>query len=525
MKIYVTLHPKVFVMKRIVFVFILMVGMLPLEAQEITFTKDFESGSLDSVKFIGIDTLNSRYIYDVFSKKDPINPVDIKLAPSARWYYFKMSNANGKNIRLNIKNSDARRPFYSYDGESFSRFPKEACPDGKSIIYRYESDSVYIAYFVPYTYSRMLEKVAEWSKKSCVEVVSLGTSVQGRDMPLMIITDSSDAVSDIEKKRVYIHGRIHTSETPASWHLEKMIDIITDTTEYSTALRQNIVFYILPMTNPDGVVNGLSRSNINGVNLEISYSQPDSLTQKEVANIKKFICGETSDGKPFDMFLNMHSQSSNFMTYWLHTAETSSKYFYKNLMILGNLTIDSNPYFVKRNLSFSKMASKYLEGWFWDNFNEKTLAATFETPYTFYDKNPAGEWVSIENLQYAAMNNVYAIGDYFQIHNSVRMSLTEPSKGKKVSRKRDFRYLYFGNSYLVSRKPGAIVEYSAGFLSKGEYEVYRWVVGENLRVSAEGENEWKKVADYTQYDSGKFRYFLKSSGKGERFDNILLLRK
>ncbi|MBQ7997775.1 MAG: hypothetical protein IJ296_00375, partial [Bacteroidales bacterium] len=60
-------------------------------------------------------------------------------------------------------------------------------------------------------------------------------------------------------------------------------------------LRKNVVFYILPFTNPDGVQEGMSRSNSNGINLEVNYNYPDELTAQEVKNIKAFLTKVTAE--------------------------------------------------------------------------------------------------------------------------------------------------------------------------------------------------------------------------------------
>ena len=185
-----------------------------------------------------------------------------------------------------MHNSDTRRPFYSYNGVDYVRFSNEECAIENSIVKKYDQDSVYIAYFTPYPESYLKSRIAEWEKREGTEVTSIGKSENGRNMPLLIVTDKN--ISDKDKKIVYIHGRTHTSETPGSWHLDKMIDIITGDSQYAKDLRSNIVFYIIPFTNPDGVQEGLSRSNTNGINLEVNYNYNDSLTAQEVKNIKRF---------------------------------------------------------------------------------------------------------------------------------------------------------------------------------------------------------------------------------------------
>lgn len=495
---------------------------------QIKFSADFESGSMEKAVLVSQETKNGTetITYDFYSRFDPVNPARPSLAPSARWYYFKMTGTKDKEVILNIKNSDARRPYYSYDNKNWTRFSAQESPDEKTIIKKYDQDEVYIAYYIPYTYTRLLNKIIGWVNNDWTDLSSIGKSEHGRNMPLLTITNRNGKTN---KKVVYIHGRVHTSETPGTWHLERMIDVLTSDTPYGHALRENVIYYILPFTNPDGVVEGMSRSNSNGVNMEVNWDDPEEVTTQEVKNMRAFLQSLLAKGG-VDVFLNMHSQSMHQATYWVHTAETSSDYFYKNLMLLANLTINDNPYFSKKDLCFSKMGSRYCEGWFWNNAGEKTLAVTFETPYTYYSQNKDGEWVSIENLQKFADYNVYALGDYLGEGAPYRINIAEPEQATGFQKMTDNSKFYFGKSYLKAGKDGAKVKYTFNGtkegvdLPSGTYEVYKWAVGENKTISNPDENEWIKIGEIKHNGGNKIKFTL-TAKEGELVDNILLKLK
>ncbi len=508
----------------------------------LTFRTDFECGSLDNVYVLSRQFVPDsaamrpegsgkfadpaadsilRIVCNIYSMYDPANPADPKLAPSARWYHFLIGGTKNKEIVLNVKHSDARRPFYSYDGVHYTRFSSEEAPDGQTLKKKYENDSVYIAYFIPYAESYLQKRIGEWSARPSVKVSSLGKSEHGRNMPLLTITNGSPA----GKKKIYIHGRVHPSESPASWHLDEMIEILSGDSGYASDLRDQAVFYIVPFTNPDGVQEGMSRSNGEGINIEVNWDSPQSLTAVEVKNIRSFLEKITSDGQPLDVFLNMHSQSDNFATYWIHKAEGTSPVYYKNLVLFSCLTTDGNPFFHNEDLSFSNIAPRYAEGWLWNHFGAKTIALTFETPYTFYNSDPAKEWVTIENLRAMAIHNVYAIGDFLGLQTRARITVGEPEKGKRVKKGSDNNLTYFGNGYLVAKKDGASVKYRLPHVPRGEYEIYKWEVGPNHSPDIIRGNRWVKTGDYSQSKDGKFKYVLSGVENGGIIDSILLLKK
>ena len=512
-------------MKKLVIILLLMATGA---TAQVRFSADFESGSMEKAELVSQEMKNGTetLVYDFYSRFDPANPARPTLAPSARWYYFCMEGVKDKEIVLNVKNSDARRPYYSYDNVNWTRFSETESPDEKTIIKKYNQDKVYIAYYIPFTYTHLLKRIQDWVKNDWVDLSSIGESEHGRNMPLLTITNKNGKQN---KKVVYIHGRVHTSETPGSWHLERMIDQLVADTPYAHSLRENAIYYILPFTNPDGVVEGNSRSNSNGVNMEVNWDDPEEVTTKEVKNMRAFLQSLLAKGN-VDVFLNMHSQSMHQATYWVHTAETSSDKLYRNIMVLANLTMQDNPYFAKKDLCFSKMGSRYCEGWFWNNNGDKTLAVTFETPYTYYSQNKEGEWVSIENLRKFADCNLIALGDYLQAGAPYRINVSEPESAKGFQTMTDNSKFYFGNSYLKSTKEGAKVKYvfngkkEGVELPEGTYEVYKWAAGESLKVSNAGENEWVKVGEINHNGGKKIKYTY-TAKEGELADNLLFVKK
>ena len=489
---------------------------------------NFECGSVGSIKFISIDTLNAQtdsavqhLTYEVESRKDPINPVDTLLDPSSRWYFFLMTGVKGKAVTIKMTETDSRAPFFSYDGASYTRYSKEEAPETDCTSKVYTHDSVWVAYCIPYSGKYLAARMEEWQYRNGTAAYSIGKSKEGRDMKMLMITDRY--VPDENKVRIYIHGRIHPSETPASWNLDGIIDYLTGNSDYAKALRHNAIFYILPFANPDGVAHGYSRCSSSGVNLEINYSQPDSLTEPEIKNIKKFITTTTYGGNALAMFLNYHSQIADHVTFWVHTAETTTPLYYKELMTFAALNTDSS-YFDKKCLSFSSMNSKYLEGFFWDNFKGETIALTYETPYTFYNKNEDGEWVTPENLKKLGIKTVWAIGDYLGINNPDRI-IALPSGSRRMDEKSDAEHIYLGSSYLEASEDGASVKYQVKQMPAGEYEVYKWSVGENKRVSGDDENCWIKLYNHTQERDGNFSLRLDDMFAGNKANALLFLRK
>ena len=68
-----------------------------------------------------------------------------------------------------------------------------------------------------------------------------------------------------------ICGRIHPGETNSSWVLHGIIDFLIS--KNASSLRDNLIFKIVPMINPDGVVAGNYRTSFIGKDLNRLYLQ------------------------------------------------------------------------------------------------------------------------------------------------------------------------------------------------------------------------------------------------------------
>ncbi|GAB1474900.1 hypothetical protein MASR2M69_23410 [Bacteroidota bacterium] len=516
--------------KKILTLLLLICGSSFLLAQ-VRFSTNFDSGSIGNYKMVdsvwvkkaGGDSILT-LSFEIESRFDPLNPVDSTLRPSARWYYFRMEGVKGKQIYLTIKNSEVIRPFYSYDNVNFKRFEENENLFKGSVNKIFTADTVYICHFVPYPYSRVKEKIGAWSSLPFSSHEIIGESYEG--LPIEMITITDKTVDNTLKKRVWIHGRSHPSESPASWHLEGMIDEICNDSDLSKELRKNTIFYIIPFINPDGVKGGFSRSTSTGVNIEINWDRPDSLTMPEVKALKKTLERVSSD-RPLDLLLNMHSQIANSVTYWIHDAESTTGKFLKDQLLLSSLTINYTPYYRSVDQSFSAVAPRYCEGWIWNRFKERTIAITFETPYTFYNENRQGIWVSTNNLKELGKSTLLAVSDLLNIGGEQRV-VVEPKPVKRERRwlvSGDVNNVFFGDSFLISQKERARLSIKIKALNRGNYSLYKWVTGPAAKSFPENTNRWELISDIKVRKNGYYNLRYKSASKEDKVDAFLFVKE
>lgn len=66
---------------------------------------------------------------------------------------------------------------------------------------------------------------------------------------------------------MFFSARIHPGESNSSWMMKGIIDFLVSDSPEARVLREKFVFKIVPMLNPDGVINGNYRCSLAGADL------------------------------------------------------------------------------------------------------------------------------------------------------------------------------------------------------------------------------------------------------------------
>lgn len=55
---------------------------------------------------------------------------------------------------------------------------------------------------------------------------------------------------------IFLSARVHPGETNASWVMKGTLEYLMSNSPTAQSLREAYIFKIVPMLNPDGVING-----------------------------------------------------------------------------------------------------------------------------------------------------------------------------------------------------------------------------------------------------------------------------
>lgn len=204
-----------------------------------------------------------------------------------QWFYFRVSNVRGEICRYRITNAggsayvDGWKDYKvcaSYDRDIWFRIDTEF--DGENLIFSHEAnaDSVYFAYFAPYSMERHADLIADVSQLPHVSLEVLGQTLDGQDMDLLTIGTPGE-----DKKKCWMIARQHPGETMAEWWMEGALERLSDVDDpVVKKLLDKAVFYIVPNMNPDGSKRGHLRTNAAGANLNREWASPTAENSPEV---------------------------------------------------------------------------------------------------------------------------------------------------------------------------------------------------------------------------------------------------
>ncbi|AVJ55917.1 hypothetical protein C5610_06085 [Idiomarina sp. OT37-5b] len=245
------------------------------------------------------------------------SPDDIRLAIRKdhqsdfyQWFHFKLFAEAGAEHVMTIENAgNAAYPdgwkdyqaLASYDRETWFRVPTEY--NGKELTIRHtpEQESVFYAYFIPYSYERHQDLIQSAQQSVDCYHELLGETLDGRELNLLIVGEPAE-----HKNTIWVTARQHPGESMAEWFMEGFIArLLDDEDGVARKLLEDNVFYLVPNMNPDGSVRGHLRTNAVGTNLNREWAEPSLEKSPEVFYVLKRM-QETG----VDMFLDVHGDEA-----------------------------------------------------------------------------------------------------------------------------------------------------------------------------------------------------------------------
>ncbi len=269
--------------------------------------------------------LNNEYKMKIFSNFESANiniisaecANDIQLSIPAdnqsdisQWFYFRLESQPKKKHSFKILDL-AKSAFSqgwqdydvvaSYDRKKWFRIKTKFDGDTLSFHIAPKYNSIYFAYFTPYSYDRHQDLLHYAQTQSNCQLQTIGLTLDDNNISLLRIGRPSKT-----KKNIWITARQHPGETMAEWFVEGLLlRLLSQTDTVAHALLDVAVLYIVPNMNPDGGIRGHLRCNSIGVDLNREWGSPSMQLSPEVFFVRKKMM-EIG----VDMYLDIHGDET-----------------------------------------------------------------------------------------------------------------------------------------------------------------------------------------------------------------------
>jgi cytosolic carboxypeptidase protein 5 len=241
---------------------------------------------------------------------------------------------------MRVFNTHSYKPVWKAlpDSNEWNRIETETIYEQTyTIYYKYSwtfevilSDNEYFFAYAPaYPYEDISRTVQHYVSRcpddsKCFKEV-LTTSIDGRSVEIVTLSNKNNFCDTKEamlpdlfpfstgrceaskKPVIFITARVHPGETPSSFVMEGILNLVFSNDLRAAALRNNFVFKIVPVLNPDGVFRGNFRVDQNGVNLNRCYIDPDKHTHPSIYAVKKYF---EYLGPQIKYYFDLHAHAS-----------------------------------------------------------------------------------------------------------------------------------------------------------------------------------------------------------------------
>lgn len=227
-----------------------------------------------------------------------------------------------------------------------------------------DGDTVWLAYCYPYTYTGLQAYIAQLEadpvRSQSVKCKALCRTLAGNEVICLSVTNITFDPTALDRRRVVlITARVHPGETCSSYMMKGVMDFLTSMRPEAIELRDKFIFKLVPMVNPDGVINGNYRASLSGDDLNRRWSAPRRSMHPEVYFLKELL-RQASTKYGVELFVDLHGHSKKKDVFAYGCSHTGTAGIYESVYPLILSKIDDN--FKVERCSFRVAKSKKSTG-------------------------------------------------------------------------------------------------------------------------------------------------------------------
>ncbi|XP_065185389.1 uncharacterized protein LOC135815954 isoform X2 [Sycon ciliatum] len=255
-----------------------------------------------------------------------------------------------------------------------------------SVTFPNAGDICYLAYHYPYTYTRLqrvLSSLHVDEEDVYLRRQLLCKTLTGNDCHLLTIgspdlaaTEDSNpnpekneasASNHSGKQYIVISSRVHPGESNSSWVMEGILQFLVSAHPLAVKLRERYIFKVVPMLNPDGVVNGHHRCSLSGNDLNRQWITPCPVRHPTIYHTKCLLQYLFATGSNARLFCDLHGHSRRKNIFTFGCLDHLDQLDRREEEVFPNLLASVAPAFARKNCTFdvdkSKEATARVVGW------------------------------------------------------------------------------------------------------------------------------------------------------------------
>ncbi|XP_071522054.1 LOW QUALITY PROTEIN: uncharacterized protein [Panulirus ornatus] len=434
------------------------------------FDASFETGNLGRVDFV------AEYDYDLFIRPDTCNPryrfwfnFTVDNAKADQRAIFNLVNIHkSRNLFCEgltpLVRSTSRPRWTRMPPESVYYYRSDQHRDhyvlSFAVCFDVEQDVYQFALTYPYSYSRLQALLDQqdarglpfcWRhtlaltvmKRAC-HVLTI-TSPANYKGPLQALTEARDAavhaatkaapppppaphhdlhlpppppgVGRRPRRVVVVMARVHGGESPTSFIVQGMLELLLGPGAVAATLREHVVFKIIPMLNPDGAFLGNYRSTLMGFDLNRVWGEASLWGQPTVHAARSLLLQlDQAQWCQLDLVLDLHAHSSLLGTF-IYGNSYDDVYRHERHIVFPKMLSHSCEDYCHYNTIYNKDPSKSHSArrWLCNNLRDSANVYSIHTSIYGY-RNQRGQLVPYTEDLYLRTGRsiVKAVLDYYQ---------------------------------------------------------------------------------------------------------------
>lgn len=274
----------------------------------VTIDARFEGGDLDACRIGRNGTVELTFL-----------PEDEAVSDSFSWFAFRIAATQPQEVALTLNFPGAYPRFWpkisrnGVDWEPAAPASVQQEVDAPSMRLTIAADAAgtWVAAQELLTLPWYDAWTLELGGRGDLAITAIGTSVQGRQIRLVRSAERPEAI--------VLLGRQHPAETPGALAMREFVDIVLADTPLARQFRERFMLVMIPLLNPDGVVNGHARHNSGGTDLNRDWGP---FTQPETGSVAAYLDELDRAGIRPRLMLDFHAtRMSPTMIFYTQLAE------------------------------------------------------------------------------------------------------------------------------------------------------------------------------------------------------------